>query len=309
MNRMTAPKTFLTQAPPAAPVGPEEILEIEKRIEENSSAREKATGIREAKAGEIVTLRTQTPQDITARVARERRGLLAKIALGSAADADLAKFDRDAAEKQKAIAKQSPPKEAIEKLEQTVAGLDDEIGKLDAQGKALVAERHRVWGCYLREYANRKSAIAKEHAGISFQATCDVVMIGGILQRLEGQPNGIGLGAREFCFPTLGTPATELPPEKKSALGVDTNLYSIVSDANLKMFTGIAAEKPLFEEFERAGLKWPGPPPPPSTVDVAEPGMKKVPPGAATPVDPKNPDALRGPGWYERDLPISAIVE
>lgn len=279
MNRMTGSesKSFLSQAAPPEVVGPERIREVEEKILETESALKEETAKRVKEGLALIALRSSTPGDIADTIVRERRRLKAKIHLGDATESDLSKFDKDAAERKKSIAKQSSQVEAIAELEEVVRLIDEKIVKLTAQGKALVAERHRLWGVYLRDWANRRSAIAREHAGISFQATCDVFMLGSILIRLEGHANGIGIGARDFCFPTLGTLATELPPEKMTSLGVDTNIFSIVSDANLERFTGIPAEKPLFDEMEKQGLKYPGPPPPPSTVDVKEPGMKKVP--------------------------------
>jgi hypothetical protein len=274
---MTGSKeTFLTQAVAPEVVGPERIHEIEGRIHENESAREKVSGIRDAKAGEIAALKTQTPGDITAQIALGRRRLLTKIALGDATDADLKKFDRDAAEKQKSIAKQSVPKEEIATLEETVKGLDEEIARLESQGKALAAEEHRLWGVYLRELAESAGAEYRAHAEKAFGSLTRVLNLGGILNRLEQRPNGIGVGAREFSIPTLGTESTKLPPEKFSTVGVDTNLFSINSDSNLHKHVN-SREYEIFEEFERAGLKWPGPSPPPTMpLELVEPAMKKV---------------------------------
>jgi len=265
---MTKTKTFLNAVePPPEVVGPERILEIEERVHENEFAREKASGVREEKVKEIAALKTQTPQDITATIARERRSLLAKVALGSATDSDLAEFDRDAAEKQRAVAKQTVPKEEIKTLEETVAGLDDEIKKLDALGKGLIAERDRLWCVFLRECAEQEGAAYKRLAGEAFGAMLRVVNYGAFVHRLEGYPNEIGLGAREFAIPSLKTESTKLPPEKHSTIGIDTNLFSIVSDANRTKFVD-PVELQLFEEFKKAGLKWPARMNPPALADA-----------------------------------------
>ena len=287
---MTGSKeTFLTQAAPPEVVGPERIREVEGKIRESESTREKVSGIREEKAGEIAALKTQTPGDITAQIALGRRRLLTRIALGDATDADLKKFDRDAAEKQKSIAKQSVPKEEIATREETVKGLDEEIARLDAQGKALAAERDRLWGVYLRELAETAGAEYCAHAEKAFGSLTRVCNLGGILHRLEQRPNGIGLGAREFAIPSLGTESTELPPEKHSTVGIDTNLFSINSDENLYKHVN-SREGDLFEEFEKAGLKWPGPSPPPTMpLELVEPAMRKVPVEEGIPISVARP--------------------
>jgi len=273
---MTEPKTFLTAVPPAAPVGAEEILEIEKRIRENESALKEESKKRVKEGLALTALRSSTPEDIADTIVRERRRLKAKVHLGDATEADLAKFDKDAAEKKKAIAKQSAQQEAITDLEDVIKLLDEKIAKLEALGKGLVAERHRLWGLYLRELAESAGAEYRAHAEKAFGSLTRVLNLGGILNRLEQRPNGIGVGAREFSIPTLGTESTKLPPEKFSTVGVDTNLFSISSDSNLHKHVN-SREYEIFEEFERAGLKWPGPPPPPTMpLELVEPAMKKV---------------------------------
>lgn len=266
-----------------------EILEVEKRISENVSAREKAAAVLREREEEITGIEKSAPADIAGKIARQREDLAAEVALGTKTAQDAAEFEREIAKAQKRYETEAARQKAVEPIKTAVAGIKRKIAELDAGGKALVAERKAAWGRYLRELAEEAGAEYRAHAEKAFGSLTRVLNLGGILQRLEGVPNGIGAGAREFAIPTLGTESTKLPPEKFSSVGVDTNLFSINSDANLHKHVN-SREGDLFEEFEKAGLKWPGPPPASDATPKVHGIAEGIPVSIMRPPDDRFPD-------------------
>lgn len=280
------------------------IVEVEKRIRENESAREKATAIVADRTEEIAAIKTATPQDIAGKIARQREDLAAAIVLGEKSQADLDAFEKEAALALKKQDREAARLETIKPIETVIAGLKRKIAALEVEGKALVAERDRLWGNYIRELAEEAGAEYRAHAEKAFGSLTRVFNLGGILHRLENHPNGIGAGAREFAIPSLGTESTALPPEKQTSVGIDTNLFSINSDENLRKHVN-SREGEIFEEFEKAGLKWPGPPSTsmPTPIRAHAPGL-----GEGIAVSIMRPaEPLRGTDGCA--LPVEAVTD
>jgi len=212
---MTENRTFLTTPVQIAPSGKsieeanKDLAEVLKQIKDNTFSVEKLLNLAAMKKSEVETLKSQTPADITARVARDRRKLLLKIALGSAPESDLAKFDKSAAEEQKAIAKQSVPKEAIENLEQTLAEAKDEIGSLIAEGSRL-QEKRRLAALDLCRA--KFEALGEEYVRLSHEMRLIVakVVAWGDLHRSPklGGSSEVGGEVERISLMPLGTDST-----------------------------------------------------------------------------------------------------
>jgi len=306
---MTEHKTFLAQPVPPEVVGPERLKEIEQRITEEKNSLGLVTSKIAEIEGEIGKLKASAPPPPNVAADAQRELLLADIELGKAKVDDLVAFDRKAHDSQKKYdSTMKGINEKVKPLESTVAGLRRRSGIITRTIDALVVESRRGWIAYLTACAERDGAAYRELGEMAFKMMLRVVNYGSIIHRIKllDDPNArnvVGLGARDFCIPTLGTKSTELPPEKRSQLGVDTNLFSIISDQNLERFAGAASESAMFVEFEKAGLKCPYSLPPPAAPRKApEPERTKIPPAAWRPSD-----GLRAADGSR--LPIAAITE
>ena len=283
--RKTAPPTFITGAAAATNQSAEvkdakaAMRAAAKRILDNTFARKRAAEIVAEKEAEVTSLRASSPKEVAGRHDREREDLLATIALGQKNQDDLAAFDAAAEEERRVFAEQSARLEAIKPVEAAIAGLRREIARLDAQKKALETERDAAWRRFLVGLAEADGAEYRAHAEKAFAAMIRVLNFGALLQRLEGTANAIGLGAREFCIPALGVASADIAPESRTELGIETNLFSIASDQNLRRYVE-PVEEQILGEFKNAGLEWPGPP----STAAAPARPQKVPSATGTPI-------------------------
>jgi len=301
--------SFLTQ--PVAPevVGPERLKEVEQRITEEKTSLDQVNAKAQEIEKEVGRLKASAPPPPNVTADAQHELLLADVELGKAKVDDLIAFDRKAHDsKKKYDATMKGINEKVKPLEDTVAGLRRRSGIITRTIDALVAESRRLWVAYLTDCAERDGAGYRELGEAAFRAMIRVVNLGSIIHRIKllddsNARNTIGLGCRDFCIPTLGTESTAIPAEKKTALGVDSNLFSIITDENLAKFAGPASESAMFVEFEKAGLKCPYSPPPPAAPRKApEPERTKIPPPAWRPSD-----GLRAADGSR--LPIAAITE
>jgi hypothetical protein len=295
-----------------------EIRTIQERIIANKDAHSKITVILADTEREIVSVEKSAPASIAAEIETKRQDLAASIACGEKTQQDAAAFEKEATAAQKKYESESSRQKALGPLRDALVGLRRKIAALDAERETLLAEQKRTWVKHLRELAEEAGAEYRLHAEQAFKPLLRVVNCGALVHRLEGHPNAIGMGAREFCIPPLGTESTALPPPPKYSLGEDQNLFSVASDENMRKRVD-PDEAALFAEFKAAGLEWIGPAPKVvAPVAVVEPAAvnistkpagilstiaekpRKGPGGAATLVDPNNPDRLRGPGFNPR---------
>jgi len=306
----TEQQTFLTEATvPPETVGPERLKEIDLRITEEKNSLALVTSKIAEIEGEIGKLKASAPPPPNVTADAQHELLLADVELGRAKVDDLIAFDRKAHDsKKKYDATMKGINEKVKPLEDTVAGLRRRSGIITRTIDALVVESRRLWVEYLTTCAERDGAAYRELGEMTFKMMLRVVNFGSIIHRIKmiddvNARNTIGLGARDFAIPTLGTQSTELPREKKTALGVDTNLFSIISDQNLEKFAGAASELALLAEFKEAGLKCPYSLPPPAAPRKApEPERTEILPPAWRP-----DDGLRAADGSR--LPIAAITE
>ena len=206
-NIMSAPKSFLTAAPPpAAPVGPKEIVELQRRLVEEGNALAMVNAKSTEITGEIARLKGGAPPAPNFDNARE--SILADHALGKVDAAALKEFDQETADATKKYdATVRAIREKIAPLEATTAGLRRKAGMHSRTIESLRTEHRRLCLEYL---LNAAEDAGKEYVDAITRAVkaMDLVITFASLHKRAGGENRIGEDIGTLDIPPLGTAST-----------------------------------------------------------------------------------------------------
>jgi hypothetical protein len=283
----TGHKTFLAATPPPLPpAGPKEILEVQRRMTEESNSLAQVTAKIQEVEKEIETLKGSAPPAPNFDNAREL--LLADVALGKAKIDDQVKFDKethDARKKYDSAVKGI--REKVSPLESTFAGLRRKAAIHNRTIENLRIEHRKVCQEYLLSLAEREgeryAAAITEVVGAMARA----VAIGSLHKRIYGE-NSIGVNFEQFDAIGLGLQSTKSLPLTDP-------------DAWTKRFDD--AEAQILESLKAGGLAVPFP-------ESSAPPAKKAhapEPGEIRSEIMRPPEPLRGPDGIP--LPTHAITE
>jgi hypothetical protein len=283
-----------------------EIRMDEEKLTSNAVLREEvATKLAEVKK-EISDIEQSAPAPIAAQVEAKRRKRAADVVLGRMTAQDAAVAEREDVKTLKVFESEAATsQQALVKLRTDAGGLQDELDALEAEGKSLLEERDKELGNYLLANAEEAGKAYVSAVRMAVAAMDRVIVYASIHKRVGGV-NHIGDGVGAFDAPPLGVDSTRgtLPSFDPAASNARYDAAEVEIIDRLKR-EGIsvpssasatsAAPAPVVEKAAvNSATKLKEPPGGIIASFVEKP--RKVPLGAATPVDPHNPNALRGPG-------------